>query len=752
MKKKLKYFYDLFKKFDFILILVTVFLSVYALSLSNYLDNQTLTSIKYILYLLPSILILANLGNIKAEANVLDLLSVDMIFVFLYIAIAEQTIFSYVVLGLLFLQVIIRACTYKCENEITSSNSKQYMARLNYHFPLLVVTIVAASLAFVLHYIENLLDVDAILVTRVINNTIVTIFPAVFLIIIGLLGKKKIYILDYATYIILIFSIMTCITKHNIIPFTTLIIPFISFALRAYTYNGDFLGKKRKYFSSLANKYHLILPGILALLSGCFLIYSYTNAVIFPQYPEVTLDLAIVFPILIGVCILLIIGIFSFNKFKASQITITDYLLVTLNGINFFIFVALLTIFLRFPESIKEFSFIIPDVFKETLNICYLSVFAVCLILGLGLLVYRYKKYINCDVTEQVEEPLIENNEVEEKPDIVDSKQENNIEQIEEEDTIIEPDQIFDNLEDEELEEDDLEEEASDTPLKEPVAISREENQEEVIASSDKETALAISKIKYEAKLMFADEKIKQFYSDIKNHIMSYGATSRISSSKETFRKKGVIAVIKMAGHFFNVYLAIIPDPFIEAGYKVKDASAVKQYEETPTMIKIKSAKSFEEFKQIFDVMMINKEIKQKARFVPTDYKNVLIPNGEAIFNGLGYSSDLIVTSINAKIIPQDLPDKLLAFVPTIIDSSIPNSPNYKVVYLDTLCNYFLDGDLVNRVTLIEKKLIDSEDMIHIKARGTLDKRLTFYAEKYDAEALKMIYLTNGAAVIVSHE
>ena len=63
---------------------------------------------------------------------------------------------------------------------------------------------------------------------------------------------------------------------------------------------------------------------------------------------------------------------------------------------------------------------------------------------------------------------------------------------------------------------------------------------------------------------MYAPNEVKERYSLIKNHLLSYtGVTSRISNNKETFRKSGVISQIRLVNDKLYVYLAVIPEPFI---------------------------------------------------------------------------------------------------------------------------------------------------------------------------------------------
>ena len=261
-----------------------------------------------------------------------------------------------------------------------------------------------------------------------------------------------------------------------------------------------------------------------------------------------------------------------------------------------------------------------------------------------------------------------------------------------------------------------------------------------------------LSKIKYEGKLMYAPIEIKEQYSIIKNHLLAYsGVTSRISSNKETFRKSGVLAQIKLTNNKINVYLNVTPEPFIAEGYKVKNVGDSKQYEETPTHIKISNDKSIKEFVDILEVMMTSKEIKRKQRFKEINYVDYLYPNGETILNGIGLSSEYIVNSVNSKVISNDLPDDLLDYSPFIQGGELGEKVYKTTIYVDDLVDHFNDGDIITKSKLVDKKLIKENDVVVIKGRGTLDKKFIIHAEDFDSLACKMIYVTNGTIVLIKH-
>lgn len=275
---------------------------------------------------------------------------------------------------------------------------------------------------------------------------------------------------------------------------------------------------------------------------------------------------------------------------------------------------------------------------------------------------------------------------------------------------------------------------------------------EEVFEEEINEISIDFSKIKYEGKLMYAPINVKEQYSIIKNHLLSYtGVTSRISSNKETFRKSGMLAQIRLVNNKLYVYLNVIPEPFISEGYKVKNVGDTKQYEETPTLIKITNDKSIKQFVDILEIMMTSKDIKRKQRFKEVNYVDYLYLNGETILNGNGLSSEYLVNTINPKIISKDLPDNLLDFASSVSGEPLSEEVYKTTIYLDSLCTYFNDGDIINKEVLLAKKLIKKDDFVVIKGRGTLDKKFIIHADSFDDTAVKMIYLTNGTIVLIKH-
>ena len=255
-----------------------------------------------------------------------------------------------------------------------------------------------------------------------------------------------------------------------------------------------------------------------------------------------------------------------------------------------------------------------------------------------------------------------------------------------------------------------------------------------------------VKKIKrrFNSRMMFAPYETKEYYNEIKNYLVMYRAKGRNSSRCESFRYKGLVSKVALGGKSIKVFLAL-PVEFIDANpkYHLKDVSSKKQYAEVPVMIKVRSPRALKYFKELVDIMMANRGVKPKRNFQPTNYMPELIPNGEAIMATLGMRADYLQDNINVHSIPEDMPDDLDEYLPMINGEPLDDEEIEASVYLDTLCNHFEDGDEITIDLLKSLHIVTSGNVLRIKARGTLDRKLTIYAEYFDADALKMLMCAN---------
>lgn len=342
-------------------------------------------------------------------------------------------------------------------------------------------------------------------------------------------------------------------------------------------------------------------------------------------------------------------------------------------------------------------------------------------------------------VEEEATEEVVEEAQPEEQPQ--------ETEETSEEETAEDEESEEDDAEDEESEEDQADEAEADEQL--DVEKGKESN---VIINDfqviDENGQVKKIKRKFYTRMMFAPYETKEYYNEIKNYLTMYRAKGRGSARCESFRYKGLVAKLALGGKSIKVFLAIDP-AFIEANpkYHLKDFSAKKQYAEVPVMIKVRSPRALKYFKELVDYMMAQRGVKPKRGFTPTDYMPSLIPNGEAILSTLNLPQDCLQETVNAKGIPSELPDDLDEYIPMIPGDDLTEEEVEAPVYLDTLCNHFNDGDEITIDVLKSLHIVTKGNVLRIKARGTLDRKLIIYAEYFDSDALKMVMSTNGTAI-----
>ncbi len=353
-------------------------------------------------------------------------------------------------------------------------------------------------------------------------------------------------------------------------------------------------------------------------------------------------------------------------------------------------------------------------------------------------------------VEEEVEEEIIyvdENGNPVDAP-VEGEEVEEEIIYVDEDGNVIENPEDYEELvEDEEAEEDEAEAEEEETEPEE--AEEKEDIEVNDFEITDADGNVKKIRKKFNTRMMYAEPEAKEYYSEVKNYLVMYRARGRYSSRCETFRYKGLVAKVALAGKSIKVFLAIDPASLVDSKYHFKDMSEKKQYAEVPTMIKVRSPRGLKYFKELVDLMMAAREVKPKKNFEPTDYASDLIPNGEAILGKFGLPRDYQLESVNVDSIPQGLPENLENYIPQVSGEPLAEDEQEAVVYLDTLCHHFLDGDTVNLQTLKSLHVVQAGNVLRVKARGTVDRKFKIYAEYYDENALQMLLVTNSTAIKV---
>lgn len=424
-----------------------------------------------------------------------------------------------------------------------------------------------------------------------------------------------------------------------------------------------------------------------------------------------------------------------------------------------------------------------------TTEIIIIAVVAALVVVGLGLLIYAMRKRSAKKIkqsqpepvkvepkTEQITpasatkpEPLPEVNKPEPakaEPVIVESVKAEPVKA----EPVVEPEP--------EIKEDEKLSPAIEEPVSEPEPIPEPEtadeaDEAEAVDEGDEEESLKEVKtakgevryivIKYKksftAKLIQSSDTTKNYYSAIKNELLSYkGVKSRISWKYETFnlgRKK--LAKLAIRGKSLSLFLALDPKEYADSKYAVIDKSEVAAYSGTPLMYRIKNDRRLKYSKELIFREMYGME---KSGGVEHDYKadypyedlealidrgliKVLTDEDAQSGNTFKPRAEVNVSEVN-ELIKDEVAETMITESDEYSDKS-----KQEIVNVDVLRRYFADGE---RVTLEEiKKRVPSfpknATYIKVLARGYLDKKLTVVADSFSIEAAKMILLTGGSVV-----
>lgn len=270
----------------------------------------------------------------------------------------------------------------------------------------------------------------------------------------------------------------------------------------------------------------------------------------------------------------------------------------------------------------------------------------------------------------------------------------------------------------------------------------------------------------FTAKVIQSDEKTKRYYSELKNHLLSYsGVKSKTSWKWETFRKgRKILAKLRLRGKTLSVCLALNADDYADTKFKVENVGEVRALAVTPCLYRIKNDRRLGYAKQLADILMQNDGI-EKANLEQVDYAaaypyettdkliakkliKLLKGNGAPTVDTAKPPAPKPMQSVTASDADVLMQDEVASAL-IIKSDAVSDRTKSGIVNIDTLSQCFSAGETVTlkeikkRVTGFNKRVT----CIKVLARGTLDKPLTVEADSFSLQAVKMIALTGGTAI-----
>lgn len=778
--EKNNYIKALFKSFNVIHVIIIAlfvmgmyFLSVNVNSILSELSNPN--SFKYTIKGLYTIVLgslaVCYLIRIKSkEINLFDLFAwanlLGIIGALIYAKVASKVdgfSLTVVIIAILYLiGIVVRFFISK--PEATNNQFKCYMYNITMKINPLIFAVIGFGLGI---YASMYMSFTSKFYTNIENYFYALLIGIILLgAIMNIVSSSRVTIIDYVLISLLcLFGTMVIYSKDEVdlakYPFDEALFLAITTAtilyFRGLSFNGDYSMeskiKDNNYHSAVLAKYDYALAFVYGALAIVLIAMTNFNLLefnyIIDKITASSFDVSkhkIVFNIIGGVLLALpVILILIKRDFKNKNIVFTDYLLKELEVISL-LALPLTYLIITNAKNLKMSGIIIGGI------IIVMQIFTIVIYI---LRIKHYEIKVE-DVSEK--ETVV--NDIKETPvndEIIEASE--NTEEVIESSNSETLDEALAETKEEALEEE-KQESRSIEPVISEESVDDEDNDEDddldELEEDDKEDASAPSslvvsekriRLTFEEKTTLASDEVKNYYNEVKNYLLMYRAHARLSKKCESFRYKGLLAKVAFAGKTLKVNLAIDPKTLEGTKYHFKDRSDKKQYQLVPTQIKIKSDRGLKYFKELVDMMMEGREVKPKRRFETTDFTALLIPDGHAVLYTLGVTNDHLVDIMDVSNVPTDLPVDLVYHIPTINGDDIEGMKEENSIYLDTLCKHFNDGDIITLDILKKNNILTRGNMLRIKARGTLDKHFTIYADSFEANALAMLLCTGSKAV-----
>ena len=293
----------------------------------------------------------------------------------------------------------------------------------------------------------------------------------------------------------------------------------------------------------------------------------------------------------------------------------------------------------------------------------------------------------------------------------------------------------------------------------EPVILESKVNSEgdEVVITKDASgNIFEIRYIKsFTAKLSQSEDIVKDYYTELKNYVLSYKDThSRVSWHYDAINVgRDYILKFAIRGKTLCVYYALDASK-LDDKYKVEEAKG-KKFEDVPVLYRIKNERRFNYAKELIDLLMSDKGIargkEQNEDYrIPTESTKALLAKGLIKEVKSKVQNKEVIKhyeSISVSKADEEMSDERAESSLEEVEVTKCKEGKKEIINIDTLSEHYNNGDEVTLESLIEKGLVSSKaGHIKVLARGELNKKLTVVANDFSIQAIKMIVLVGGHA------
>lgn len=260
------------------------------------------------------------------------------------------------------------------------------------------------------------------------------------------------------------------------------------------------------------------------------------------------------------------------------------------------------------------------------------------------------------------------------------------------------------------------------------------------------------------AKIILGDENIKLFYAEIENLLRKYKKVSKRDGWKhETFNyKRECLVKMTVRGKTLSVFTADSAAEYEDSAKLAETVHTKNTYSRFPYCHKISNKYRLKLVLRLIKNMLA-KRGAEASDVEPIDYAKILKSRSveqlvvEGLVKHVKQHDFKTVDTVKSTEVNELLDDVVAKDEVLELVSRVKKNDKYKleIINIDTISEYFQNGETVtveevkNRVPYFNKRAT----ALKVLARGELDKKLTFVADDYSMDAIKMILLVGGTVV-----
>lgn len=277
-----------------------------------------------------------------------------------------------------------------------------------------------------------------------------------------------------------------------------------------------------------------------------------------------------------------------------------------------------------------------------------------------------------------------------------------------------------------------------------------------------------ILKNSLESKMKQSQKEVKERYSEIKNHIMSFeGIKDRFSKRFDSFRQGRVtIARIAIRGRNLKLYLAIEKPNALPAKYHIKDVGNLKSFNKTPAYLKIRSERSVRYAKDLITMVMAEHGIQQVELPTMVDYVELfpfvegavidkpLMVNIVRSNHEIDEQSTNNTIEVNAKMEHEDRKEtsENIEWQRILVNDHTLKRVNHLLI---TLGEEHPNDEMFDIDDILNHKMVHgkSDVTLRLTKNGEPRKEITIKANQFAMETIKTILITGESYVkVISRE